>query len=212
MHEILEKIRKIGIVPVVALDDAKDALPLAEALQQGGLPCAEITFRTQAAEEAIRLISRECSEMLVGAGTVLTTEQADRAAAAGAEFLVSPGFNPRVVKHCVKKGILITPGCSTPSDIEQALENGLDVVKFFPAEPSGGLKMIQALAAPYGQVRFMPTGGIHPENAREYLRCSRVLACGGSWMVKSELIKTGAFDKIRQLSQEAAQIVKECRG
>lgn len=212
MHEILEKIRKIGIVPVVALDDAKDALPLAEALQQGGLPCAEITFRTQAAEEAIRLISRECPEMLVGAGTVLTTEQADRAAAAGAEFLVSPGFNPRVVKHCVKKGILITPGCSTPSDIEQALENGLDVVKFFPAEPSGGLKMIQALAAPYGQVRFMPTGGIHPENAREYLRCSRVLACGGSWMVKSELIKTGAFDKIRQLSQEAAQIVKECRG
>ncbi|MCI9546406.1 MAG: bifunctional 4-hydroxy-2-oxoglutarate aldolase/2-dehydro-3-deoxy-phosphogluconate aldolase [Lachnospiraceae bacterium] len=212
MHEILEKIRKIGIVPVVALDDAKDALPLAEALQQGGLPCAEITFRTQAAEEAIRLISRECPEMLVGAGTVLTTEQADRAAAAGAEFLVSPGFNPRVVKHCVKKGILITPGCSTPSDIEQALENGLDVVKFFPAEPSGGLKMIQALAAPYGQVRFMPTGGIHPENAREYLRCSRVLACGGSWMVKSELVKTGAFDKIRQLSQEAAQIVKECRG
>ncbi len=212
MHEILEKIRKIGIVPVVALDDAKDALPLAEALQQGGLPCAEITFRTQAAEEAIRLISRECPEMLVGAGTVLTTEQADRAAAAGAEFLVSPGFNPRVVKHCVEKGILITPGCSTPSDIEQALENGLDVVKFFPAEPSGGLKMIQALAAPYGQVRFMPTGGIHPENAREYLRCSRVLACGGSWMVKSELIKTGAFDKIRQLSQEAAQIVKECRG
>ncbi len=212
MHEILEKIRKIGIVPVVALDDAKDALPLAEALQQGGLPCAEITFRTQAAEEAIRLISRECPEMLVGAGTVLTTEQADRAAAAGAEFLVSPGFNPRVVKHCVKKGILITPGCSTPSDMEQALENGLDVVKFFPAEPSGGLKMIQALAAPYGQVRFMPTGGIHPENAREYLRCSRVLACGGSWMVKSELVKTGAFDKIRQLSQEAAQIVKECRG
>ncbi|MCI8813775.1 MAG: bifunctional 4-hydroxy-2-oxoglutarate aldolase/2-dehydro-3-deoxy-phosphogluconate aldolase [Lachnospiraceae bacterium] len=212
MHEILEKIRKIGIVPVVALDDAKDALPLAEALQQGGLPCAEITFRTQAAEEAIRLISRECPEMLVGAGTVLTTEQADRAAAAGAEFLVSPGFNPRVVKHCVEKGILITPGCSTPSDIEQALENGLDVVKFFPAEPSGGLKMIQALAAPYGQVRFMPTGGIHPENAQEYLRCSRVLACGGSWMVKSELIKTGAFDKIRQLSQEAAQIVKECRG
>lgn len=212
MHEILEKIREIGIVPVVALDDAKDALPLAEALQQGGLSCAEITFRTQAAEEAIRLISRECPEMLVGAGTVLTTEQADRAAAAGAEFLVSPGFNPRVVKHCVEKGILITPGCSTPSDIEQALENGLDVVKFFPAEPSGGLKMIQALAAPYGQVRFMPTGGIHPENAREYLRCSRVLACGGSWMVKSELIKTGAFDKIRQLSQEAAQIVKECRG
>lgn len=212
MHEILKKIGEIGIVPVVALDDAKDALPLAEALQQGGLPCAEITFRTEAAEEAISLISRECPKMLVGAGTVLTTEQAERAAAAGAKFLVSPGFNPRVVKRCLEKGILITPGCCTPSDIEQALENGLDVVKFFPAEPSGGLKMIQALAAPYGQVQFMPTGGIHPENVREYLRCSRVLACGGSWMVKSEWIRAGEFDKIRQLSQEAAQIVKECRG
>lgn len=212
MHETLEKIREIGIVPVAALDDARDALPLAKALQQGGLRCVEITFRTEAAAESIRLISGECPQMLVGAGTVLTVEQADQAAEAGAKFLVSPGFNPRVVKHCLERRILITPGCSTPSDIEQALENGLDAVKFFPAEPAGGLKMLQALAAPYGSVQFMPTGGIGPENVGEYLRYNRVLACGGSWMAKGELIKAGAFEEIQRLSQEAAQIVKESRG
>ena len=212
MHEILEKIREIGIVPVVALKDAKDALPLAKALQQGGLPCAEITFRTEAAAESIRLIARECPKMLVGAGTVLTVEQADQAVEAGAKFMVSPGFNPRVVKHCLERGILITPGCSTPTDIEQALENGLEVVKFFPAEPAGGLRMLRALAAPYGRVQFMPTGGIGPANVGEYLRYKRVLACGGSWMAKAELIKAGAFEEIQRLSREAAQIVKESRG
>lgn len=212
MHEILEKIREIGIVPVVALEDAKDTLPLAKALQQGGLRCVEITFRTEAAAESLRLISSECPQMLVGGGTILTVEQADQAAAAGAKFLVSPGFNPRVVKHCLERGILIMPGCSTPSDIEQALENGLDVVKFFPAEPAGGLKMLQALAAPYGKVQFMPTGGIGPANVGEYLRYNRVLACGGSWMAKGELIKAGAFEEIRRLSREAVQIVKESRG
>lgn len=212
MHEILEKIKNIGIVPVVALDDVKDALPLAEALQEGGLPCAEITFRTGAAAEAIRLISREFPQMLVGAGTVLTTEQADQAAAAGARFLVSPGSNLRVIRHCLDKGYLFTPGCSTPSDMEQALENGLDVVKFFPAEPAGGLEMIKALAAPYRNVQFMPTGGITPKNVGDYLGYDRILACGGTWMVKEEMIKEGAFDKIRQLSQEAAKIVKKSRG
>ncbi len=211
MHEILEKIREIGIVPVVALKDAKDALPLAKALQQGGLPCAEITFRTEAAAESIRLITRECPEMLVGAGTVLTVEQADQAVEAGAKFVVSPGFNPRVVKHCLERGILITPGCSTPTDIEQALENGLDTVKFFPAEPAGGLQMLRALAAPYGRAQFMPTGGIGPANVGEYLRFRPVLACGGSWMAKGELIKEGAFEEIQRLSREAAQIVKESR-
>lgn len=212
MHEILEKIKEIGIVPVVALDDADDALPLAEALSEGGLPCAEITFRTAAAEEAIRRIADRCPQMLVGAGTVLTTDQADRAAAAGARFLVSPGFNPRVVRHCVEKGYLITPGCSTPSDVEQAIENGLKVVKFFPAEPAGGLGMIRALAAPYKEIQFMPTGGISPANAGEYLRYERILACGGTWMVKEELIKEKAFDKIKELSQEAAKIVQTSRG
>lgn len=212
MHEILERINQIGIVPVVVLEDAKDALPLAEALCAGGLPCAEVTFRTDAAEESIRIMAREFPEMLVGAGTVLTTEQADRAAVAGAKFLVSPGLNPRIVKYCVEKGLLITPGCSNPSDIEQALENGLEVVKFFPAEPAGGLKMIKAMAASYVGVKFMPTGGINAENVRDYLSYDRVLACGGSWMVKDSLIKDGDFDKITALAKEAAGIVKEVRG
>ena len=150
--------------------------------------------------------------MLVGAGTVLTIEQADRAVAAGAKFLVSPGTNPQVVKYCVENHLLITPGCANPSDIEQALENGLDVVKFFPAEPAGGLAMIRALAAPYVNVKFMPTGGIHPGNVGEYLKYDRILACGGSWMVKGDFIRERAFDKIRQLCREAVQIVKESRG
>ena len=212
MNEVLEKIQKIGIVPVVLLDDAKDAAPLAKALCEGGLPCAEVTFRTAAAEESIRIMSEQFPEMLVGAGTVLTTEQVDRAVAAGAKFIVSPGMNPRIVKYCVEKGILITPGCANPSDIEQALENGLDVVKFFPAEPAGGLKMIKAMAAPYVGVKFMPTGGINQNNVRDYLAYDRILACGGSWMVKGDLVAAGEFDKIKELAAEAVEIVKESRG
>lgn len=212
MHEILERLGEIGIVPVVVLEDARDALPLAKALCDGGLPCAEITFRTEAAEESIRVLSQEFPEMLVGAGTVLTIEQAEKAVSAGAKFLVSPGTNPHVVKYCVENHLLITPGCANPSDIEQALEFGLEVVKFFPAEPAGGLAMIRALAAPYRNVKFMPTGGIHPGNVGEYLKYDRILACGGSWMVKSDWIREKAFDKIRQLCSEAVQIVKESRG
>lgn len=212
MNEVLEKIQEIGIVPVVVLDDAKDAAPLAKALCEGGLPCAEVTFRTAAAEESIRIMSEQFPEMLVGAGTVLTTEQVDRAVAARAKFIVSPGMNPRIVKYCVEKGILITPGCANPSDIEQALENGLDVVKFFPAEPAGGLKMIKAMAAPYVGVKFMPTGGINQNNVRDYLAYDRILACGGSWMVKGDLVAAGEFDKIKELAAEAVEIVKESRG
>ena len=212
MNEVLEKIQEIGIVPVVVLDDAKDAAPLAKALCEGGLPCAEVTFRTAAAEESIRIMSEQFPEMLVGAGTVLTTEQVDRAVAAGAKFIVSPGMNPRIVKYCVEKGILITPGCANPSDIEQALENGLDVVKFFPAEPAGGLKVIKAMAAPYVGVKFMPTGGINQNNVRDYLAYDRILACGGSWMVKGDLVAAGEFDKIKELAAEAVEIVKESRG
>lgn len=212
MNEVLEKIQEIGIVPVVVLDDAKDAAPLAKELCEGGLPCAEVTFRTAAAEESIRIMSEQFPEMLVGAGTVLTTEQVDRAVAAGAKFIVSPGMNPRIVKYCVEKGILITPGCANPSDIEQALENGLDVVKFFPAEPAGGLKMIKAMAAPYVGVKFMPTGGINQNNVRDYLAYDRILACGGSWMVKGDLVAAGEFDKIKELAAEAVEIVKESRG
>ncbi|MCI7738940.1 MAG: bifunctional 4-hydroxy-2-oxoglutarate aldolase/2-dehydro-3-deoxy-phosphogluconate aldolase [Clostridiales bacterium] len=212
MNEVLKKIQEIGIVPVVVLNDAKDAAPLAKALCDGGLPCAEVTFRTDAAEESIRIMTEQFPQMLVGAGTVLTTEQVDRAVAAGAKFIVSPGLNPRIVKYCVEKGILITPGCSNPSDIEVALENGLEVVKFFPAEPAGGLNMIKAMAAPYVGVKFMPTGGINPTNVRDYLAYDRILACGGSWMVKGSLVDAGEFDKIEELTREAVEIVKESRG
>ena len=212
MNEVLKKIQEIGIVPVVVLNDAKDAAPLAKALCDGGLPCAEVTFRTDAAEESIRIMTEQFPQMLVGAGTVLTTEQVDRAVAAGAKFIVSPGLNPRIVKYCVEKGILITPGCSNPSDIEVALENGLEVVKFFPAEPAGGLNMIKAMAAPYVGVKFMPTGGINPTNVRDYLAYDRILACGGSWMVKGSLVDAGEFDKIEELTREAVEIIKESRG
>ena len=212
MNPVLEKIQKTGIIPVVVLNDVKDAEPLAKALIEGGLPCAEVTFRTDAAEESIRIMKEKFPEMLLGAGTVLTTEQVDRAVAAGAEFIVSPGLNPRIVKYCVEKNIPITPGCANASDIEQALENGLEVVKFFPAEPAGGLKMIKALAAPYVGVKFMPTGGISANNVRDYLAYDRIIACGGSWMVSGDLVKAGEFDKIKELTAEAAAIVKEMRG
>lgn len=212
MNAVLEQFQKIGIIPVVVLNDAKDAEPLAEALIKGGLPCAEVTFRTDAAEESIRIMSEKFPEMLVGAGTVLTTEQVDRAVAAGAKFIVSPGLNPKVVEYCVKKGIPVTPGTCNPSNVEQAIEFGLDVVKFFPAEPAGGLNYIKAIAAPYVGIKFMPTGGINAKNVRDYLAYDRILACGGSWMVKGDLIAAGKFDEIEALTKEAAAIVKEIRG
>lgn len=212
MNEVLEKLGKIGIVPVVVLDDAKDAENLGRALMEGGLPCAEVTFRTAAAEESIRILSEKFPEMIVGAGTVLTVEQVDRAVKAGAKFIVSPGTNPKVVDYCVKNNIPITPGTCTPSNVETALEFGLDVVKFFPAEPSGGLNFIKAIAAPYVGVKFMPTGGINAKNVRDYLAYDRIIACGGSWMVTKDLIKAGDFEQIKKLTAEAAAIVKEVRG
>ena len=212
MSTIFEQFRKIGIIPVVVLDDAKDAAPLAKALCEGGLPCAEVTFRTAAAEETIRIMSTEFPDMLVGAGTVLTVEQADRAIAAGAKFIVSPGLNPEVVKHCMECGVPITPGIQTPTEIEMALGLGLKTVKFFPAEPAGGLKMIKALAAPYVDVTFMPTGGISAANVREYLGFNKIIACGGSWMVKKDLVTAGDFETIKGMVKEAADIVKEVRG
>lgn len=205
MNEVLVTIHQIGLVPVVVLEDAKDAAPLAEALCAGGLPCAEVTFRTEAAEESIRIMSREFPQMLIGAGTVLTTEQVDRAVDAGARFIVSPGLNPKVVEHCLKKGVAVTPGTSNPSDVETAIEMGLEVVKFFPAEPSGGLEMIKAMAAPYTKMKFMPTGGVSIENLNRYLSFSRILACGGSWMVRGELIREGKFHEIERLTREAVQ-------
>ena len=212
MTEMMKKLQKLGIVPVVVLNNAEDALPLGEALVKGGLPCAEVTFRTDAAEESIRRMAKAFPDMIIGAGTVLTCEQADRAIDAGAKFIVSPGLNPKVTEYVLKKGEPMTPGVCTPTEIEAALQFDLDVVKFFPAEPAGGLKMIKALAAPYVGLSFMPTGGISASNVRDYLAYNRIVACGGSWMVKGDLVKEGKFDEIEKLVKEAAGIVKEIRG
>ena len=211
MNEILEKLGQYGIVPVVVLNDSKDAEPLADALCEGGLACAEVTFRTEAAAESIKIMSEKHPEMLVGAGTVLTVEQVDEAVAAGAKFIVSPGLNSEVVKYCLDKNIAITPGVVTPSEMEQAIELGLNIVKFFPAEPSGGLSMIKAVSAPYTMLKFMPTGGINPGNVKEYLKSDKIFACGGSWMVKGDLVKAGEFDKIKELTAEARKLVDSIR-
>ena len=212
MTEMMQQLKKIGIIPVVVLNDVKDALPLAERLMKGGLPCAEVTFRTAAAEESIRLMAKEFPDMIVGAGTVLTTEQADRAIGAGSKFIVSPGFNPKVTEYVLKKGVPMTPGVCTPTEIEAAMSLGLDVLKFFPAEPSGGLGMIKAVCAAYVKLQIMPTGGINANNVRDYLKYDRIVACGGSWMVNGSLVKEGKFDEILALVKEAAGIVKEIRG
>lgn len=205
MHSILEKIKKIGIVPVVKIDRAEDAVPLANALCQGGLPCAEVTFRTEAAPEAIRLMTQNFPQMCVGAGTVLNASQVDLAMQSGAQFIVSPGLNPKTVQYCLDKNIPIVPGITSPSEIEQAMDFGLDVVKFFPAEQSGGLAKIKAMSAPYTTMKFMPTGGINAKNLNTYLDFPKILACGGSWMVPADLINNGEFDKIEQLTREAVQ-------
>jgi len=207
MNDVLKKIEKLGIVPVVVLNDVSEAEPVAKALCEGGLPVAEVTFRTDAAEESIKIMSEKFPEMLVGAGTVLTTEQVDRAVNAGAKFIVSPGFNPNVVKYCIDKNIPVCPGCNNPSAMEGAMELGLDVVKFFPAEQSGGIKAIKAMAAPYVNLKFMPTGGINAKNINDYLSFNKVIACGGSWMVASDLVKNKEFDKIKELTREAVMTV-----
>lgn len=211
MNTVAEQFAKYGVVPVVVLNDAKDAAPLADALCEGGLPCAEVTFRTDAAEESIRIMSEKYPEMLVGAGTVLTIDQVDRAVAAGAKFIVSPGFDPEIVDYCISKDIPVFPGCITPSEVAQAVKRGLKTVKFFPAEQAGGVAMIKAMAAPYTMVKFMPTGGINAKNLKEYLSCDKIFACGGSWMVKGDMIAAGEFDKIKSLTEEAVALVKEVR-
>lgn len=205
MENMIEEFQKLGVVPVVVLEDEKDALPLAEALVKGGLPCAEVTFRTEAAAESICLMSEKYPEMLVGAGTVLTTEQVDLAVEAGARFIVSPGFDPEIVDYCLEKNIPVFPGCVTPSEVAQAVKCGLKVVKFFPAEQAGGIAMIKAMAAPYHNIRFMPTGGINPTNLKDYLSCDKILCCGGSWMVKGDMIRNGEFEKIQDLVKEAKE-------
>lgn len=208
MKTIEERFHELRVVPVVVLEDEKAAVPLAKALIQGGLPCAEVTFRTEAAAESIRLMSEAYPDMLVGAGTVLTTEQVDLAVKSGAKFIVSPGFDPEVVDYCLEKNIPVLPGCITPSEVAQAVKRGLKVVKFFPAEQAGGIAMIKAMAAPYYNVKFMPTGGISPKNLKDYLSCDKILCCGGSWMVKGDMIKNGEFDKIQMLVKEAKELAR----
>ena len=211
MKELAEKFQKFGVVPVVVLEDTKDAAPLAKALVEGGLPCAEVTFRTEAAEASISLMAEQYPEMLIGAGTVLTKEQVDAAVKAGAKFIVSPGFDPEIVDYCLEKEIPVLPGCISPSEVAQAVKRGLNIVKFFPAEAAGGLAMIKAMAAPYTSLKFMPTGGINAQNLEEYLSCDKILCCGGSWMVKGDLVKAGEFDKIREMTKEARQLVDAIR-
>ena len=212
MNDILKKIAEVGILPVVVLEDANDAKDLAKALIDGGLPCAEVTFRTDAAEESIKIMTKEYPEMLVGAGTVLSVEQVKRAIDAGAKFIVSPGFDEEVVKYCLNNNIPVTPGTCTPSDVQKCYKLGLDVVKFFPSEASGGIKMIKAIAAPYTMMKFIPTGGINLDNMSDYLKSNIILAIGGSWMVKNDLIKNKEFDKIKAMTKDAVNKVKEIRG
>lgn len=211
MENIMVQIEKTGVIPVVVINDVEDAEPLAQALFEGGLPCAEVTFRTAAAEESIRKMTDTYPDMLIGAGTVLTTEQVDRAVAAGAKFIVSPGFDPEVVDYCILKQVPVFPGCITPSEVAQAVKRGLKVVKFFPAAQFGGVSTIQALAAPYVGLKFMPTGGVSAKNLADYLQCKSIIACGGSWMVKSDLIKAGKFEKIKDMTKEAVSLVNEIR-
>ncbi len=211
MKDLIEAISAAGIVPVVKIDRAEDAVPLARALRNGGINCAEITFRTDAAKESIARITKEFPDMLVAAGTVLTPKQADDAIEAGARFIVSPGLNPIVVKHCIDKGYPIIPGVATPSEVEMGMSLGLSYLKFFPAEAAGGVNMIKSMAAPYTGIKFMPTGGINVKNAADYLNCKAVFACGGSWMVPSDKIAAGEFDTIEKLTAEAVELLKEIR-
>ena len=212
MSNIADKFEELGVIPVVVLNDVKDAEPLAKALCEGGLPCAEVTFRTSAAAEAIKIMTDNFPSMCVGAGTVLTIDQVNRAVKAGAKFIVSPGFDPEIVDYCLENNIPVLPGCITPSEVAQAVKRGLKVVKFFPAEQAGGIAMIKAMAAPYTMVKFMPTGGINTKNLADYLSCDKILCCGGSWMVKGDMIKAGEFDKITAMTKEAVAKVKEIRG
>ena len=203
MNEVLKRVHEIGIIPVIAIEDAAKALPLAKALLAGGLPAAEVTFRTAAGEEAIRQIAQGCPEVLVGAGTILNEEQCDRAIAAGARFIVSPGYNDALVAHCQKRGIPVLPGCVNASDMTRAVNAGLEVVKFFPAEQSGGVDFLKALAPVFGKLKFMPTGGVSTKNMMDYLSFDKIIACGGTWMVKKDLIEGEKWDEITAICKDA---------
>jgi 2-dehydro-3-deoxyphosphogluconate aldolase/(4S)-4-hydroxy-2-oxoglutarate aldolase len=205
---ILASLRQLRIVPVIVIDDPDNAVPLAAALSDGGLNCAEITFRTAGAREALRRIAAERPEMLAGAGTVLTPQQAREAREAGAQFVVAPGFNPAVVDYCLEHDIPVYPGVCTPTDVEAALSKGLRTVKFFPAEPAGGVAYLKAIAAPYNMVQFIPTGGVNAANIGGYLAMKSVVACGGSWMAPNDWIAARQFDRVREATRQAVEAVQ----
>ena len=209
MSSIKEQLKALKVIPVIAIDKAEDIIPLGKVLAENGLPAAEITFRSAAAAEAIRLLRETQPDMLIGAGTVLNRKQAIAAKEAGATFIVSPGFNPNTVKACQEIGIDIVPGVNNPSTVEAALEMGLTTLKFFPAEASGGINMVKSLLAPYTDIELMPTGGINPANIKDYLAIPRVLACGGTWMVDKKLIEAGNWEELAHLTREAVALVNE---
>ncbi|MCL2593416.1 MAG: bifunctional 4-hydroxy-2-oxoglutarate aldolase/2-dehydro-3-deoxy-phosphogluconate aldolase [Defluviitaleaceae bacterium] len=211
MNNIYDTLYQIGMVPVIKIDDAKDAIPLAKALCDGGIPCAEVTFRTDAAYQAIKNMSENVPEILVGAGTVLSIEQAKLAIEAGAKFIVSPGLNPEVVKYCQSVNVPILPGCITPTEIELALSFGLNVLKFFPAEQAGGLDFTKAVCAPYTQIKFIPTGGISEKNLEEYLKFDKIVACGGSYMATTDLINNGKWDEVTEICKKTVEKIKKVR-
>ncbi|WP_127959651.1 bifunctional 4-hydroxy-2-oxoglutarate aldolase/2-dehydro-3-deoxy-phosphogluconate aldolase [Serratia microhaemolytica] len=206
MSVLLEKLSALKIIPVIAINNADDAVALGQALIEGGMPSAEITFRTPAAAQAIANLRQQFPQMVIGAGTVLTTQQVDQAIEAGADFIVSPGLNPTTVRYCQARGIAIIPGVNNPSLVEQAMELGLSALKFFPAEPSGGLPMLKAMSAVY-PVKFMPTGGITPHNVKEYLAQKAVFACGGTWMVPADLLEQRQWQRVTELAQQAMAVV-----
>lgn len=212
MFDMVEELRRLRILPVIVIDDPQDAAPLAEALLDGGLPCAEITFRTPRAADALSAIAREYPSMLAGAGTVLTVEQAARACNAGARFVVTPGFNPDVVEYCLDHGIPVFPGVCTPTEVDAALRRGLEVLKFFPAEAMGGAAFLKAISAPYSMARFIPTGGINLTNLAAYLSLENVVACGGSWLVSRDLLRSGNFGRIRKETELAVQAARQFTG
>ena len=209
---VLDRLKQSGVVPVVVLDDAKDAVATAKALLAGGVDVMEITFRTAAAADSIKAVTENCPDMLVGAGTVITLEQCKKAVECGAKFIVSPGFDPEVAAWCVERNVPITPGCVTPTEIVAAMKLGLNAVKFFPAGVYGGLKAMKALSAPFGGIKFIPTGGVDAKNLKEYLEAPFVHAVGGSWLCLKKEIAAGNFDEVTALWHEASRIVKEVRG
>lgn len=208
MKEVLKKVEELKIVPVVVLEDEKDAVPLGRALIRGGLPVAEVTFRTAAAAAAIKAMSEAFPEMLVGAGTVINVKQCKEAVACGAQFIVTPGYSEEVTQYCCENNIPILPGVCTPTELMMVVNHELPVAKFFPAAQFGGLQTIKAMSAPFPQMRFMPTGGVSEANILEYLADDKIIAAGGSWMVKGDLIKAGKFDEIEAMTRSAVDLVK----